>query len=356
MERTRRQAVRPRSGWPAFLFDTEEGTPRFVEEITKAVDAFRFEELPKLYQNLFRDMNTHGRAYVERHLLVAMEMVQAEDPEDSTAHLTDLFWAMGLGSLIFQKVPEAIRAELLPYNDARFHYVDNNIIVEFRSLLPVQRGDERFYYSRLKPSVEVEGSKYTVAFSTHTIDRIKKRISPQWMEYPGLGDVFAYLEQCVYFEQCRLRNVNKSGQQLALTFYNICNSDRMLNWKYVTEVLGEKNLDRNLGIPYHRLGYCPAFIDPGGEFIKLGTLLLPGFRQTPEYGILLASSLPQEEKDRLEAIAIDERAADHAREGDTFAALKWFHENGVLQVIQTKKEIYRTFPKTKFAISKVIQK
>ena len=53
-----------------------------------------------------------------------------------------------------------------------------------------------------------------------------------------------------------------------------------------------ENLDPNLGRAYHRVGYCPAFLDEARGFITLGTLLCPGYRKTPEYGLLQASAYP----------------------------------------------------------------
>lgn len=274
------------SPWPAFLLDTDDADPRFVQEITKAIEAFRFESLPKMEQGLFRDMKTHGAAWVLRHLRAAMELVRDKEPEHPYGKLGDFLWILTLGTAVLNKIPATVRHDLLPFNDARFWYLGEDVVVECRSLLQFQRDDKTFYYSRLMPTVEAEGKKYKVAFYSHAVDGIKKRIAPDWDQYAGLGDVFAYLEQCVYFEPCRLLNLDKEGKdhQLAMTFYDMCGNKQTWQSEYVTEVLGEQNLNPALGRPYYRVGYCPAFIDRDGEFIKLWTLLFPGFKKTPEYG------------------------------------------------------------------------
>jgi hypothetical protein len=331
-----------------------------VEEVTKALEAFRFESLTPIEQGLFRNMKTHGAAWVARHLQAAMEFVIKKDPENLWGRFGNLAWALGLGSAVLNLVPKAVRSELLPFNDVRFHYLGDNtdIVVECRSLLQLQRDGRTFYYSRLMPTAELEGKSYKIAFSEHAIDRIKDRIVPDWDQYAGLGDVYAYLEQCVYFEPCRLLNLDRGGrnQQLALTFYDLCGNKQMGQYQYVIEVLGEENLNPALGSPYYRVGYCPAFPDPNDEFINLRTLLFPGFKQTPEYGALMASSLSQDDKDRLAAVATDGGAAISLRDKGDFSALRWFHEHGVPQVIQTKTRVYQTFPKRKFRVTKIIKK
>jgi hypothetical protein len=47
---------------------------------------------------------------------------------------------------------------------------------------------------------------------------------------------------------------------------------------------------------------CPAdLVDD--QFTRAGTLLFPGFRKTPAYGVLPSSTLPDEEKNRLGDLA-----------------------------------------------------
>jgi hypothetical protein len=168
--------------------------------------------------------------------------------------------------------------------------------------------------------------------------------------------VFAYLEQCVYFEPCGLLNTDDSGNpQLAVSFYDICDNDRFWSWEYVKQVLGEDKLTPNKGSPYYRVGYCPAYLDEDGGFIKLGSLLFPGYRQTPEYGLLMASSLPQAEKDKLADLAV-KQDTNTLRATNDLSAVKWFHENTVPQVIQTSETIYCTLPKQEFKITSIITK
>jgi hypothetical protein len=349
-------ASRAKREWPAFLLDTREGDPQFVEEVKKAIHAFSFTELPPGQQMAYRYVATDGADNVLRDIREAAKQLLQQDPSNENARFAVSDWALTLGELILSKIPEPVRESLLPHNSVQFLPVGNDIIVDCRSLIKVETVRDPFWYSRLRPTVEIEGRTYTVAFSKHAIDKIKERINPDWKTFSALGDVFAYLEQCARFDVCHLLNTDRNGKpQLALTFYDICFQEEFWEWMYVTNVLGRENLDPNLGRAYHRVGYCPAFLDEARGFVTLGTLLCPGYRKTPEYGLLQASGLPADEKTRLERLAV-EHSRDNLLGEQDFSAIKWFHENGIPQVIQTHERVYRSLPKRKYCISELIQK
>jgi hypothetical protein len=331
------QAVQMRAQeYPSFFFDEKEGDPQFVELIRAAIRSFSFEELSRNEQLCFRQMRSGGSDWAYQHLRAAMDLVQGVDPDNLTARFADLQWALNLGQTIFDKIPEPELRKHLPVNDAFFRYLGDKIVVQFRSLMREYEGGKAFYYSRRKPTLDVGGKAYIVAFSKHAIDATCNRIRPDWMTYAGLGDVFAYLEECIYYEACQLSN-----HPLAFTFYDICGDPRFGPYQYVTEVLGADKLDPALGKPYYRVGYCPADIIDG-RFIRARTLLFPGYRQTPEYRILQNSSLSHKEKARLGQLAQKSDVGTLADTGD-FSALKWFHDNGAPQVIQTTRFVYDKF-------------
>ena len=325
-----------RAQYPSFVFDEREGNPEFIELVKAAVQRFDFSEVSPGEQRAFRDMKERGFGAVLNDLLAGMRMAQQIDPENREAKIADLIWGINLASVVFRKIPETELRQHLPVDDARFLFIEDRIVVQFRSLLRVGKGEETFYYSRRKPTVEVDGKPYIVAFSKHAIDATGRRIVPRWMTYGGLGDLYAYLEECVFFETCTLLN-----GYLAFTFYDRCGYARFWQHRYVEKVLGKENLDPSKGEPYYRVGYCPAdLVDR--QFIKARTLLFPGFRKTPEYGVLQSSKLTAEEKTRLGELAT-KSDADTLQTTDDFSALRWFHENGVPQVIQTKRVVFDVF-------------
>jgi hypothetical protein len=349
-------ASRWRRKWPAFLLDTREGDPQFVEESKKAIHAFSFSELPLGQQIAYLDVATEGAEYTHRVIREAAKVALRQDPACEDAKFAEVIWALTLGELILSKIPESMREALPPHNNVQFVPIGNDIIVDCRALIKVETGREPFWHSRLQPTVEVEERTYSVAFAKHAIDSIKKRINPDWKTYSALGDVFAYLERCTRFDVCQLLNTDRKGKrQLALTFYDICYLEGFWEWMYVTKVLGRENLNPSLGLAYHRVGYCPAFLDEPRGFITLSTLLCPGYRKTPEYGLLQESALPVHEKTRLERIAVD-HCRDDLLGSQDFSAIKWFHENGIPQVIQTREPVYRSNLKREYCISEYIQK
>ena len=96
--------------------------------------------------------------------------------------------------------------------------------------------------------------------------------------------------------------------------------------------------DHSKGEAYYRVGYCPVVLENG--IAKATTFLYPGYTATPEYGLVLKSDLPPEEKARMRELA-KQQDANCVILDNEIDAIKWFHENGVPQVIQTEQTIFR---------------
>jgi hypothetical protein len=101
-------------------------------------------------------------------------------------------------------------------------------------------------------------------------------------------------------------------------------------------VLGIKNFNPSNGPCYYRVGYCPVVFENG--FAKAKTFLYPGFKGTPEYGLVRKSRLSPAEKDLL----IPNSTSQDTTEGLKLylKATKWFHDNGVPQVVQIKQDVF----------------
>lgn len=159
------------------------------------------------------------------------------------------------------------------------------------------------------------------------------------MTYAALGDVYGFFEQCRHFEPSHIRGDGERRGELvgAVSFFDDCESDRMWNHHYVTELLGAGyGNDPAKGTPYHRVGYCPVALD--GDYAVATSFLPPGFCKTPEYGAIMRANLPRAEKERLRALATDEMALVRLTEDCDFSAVRLFHEGGVPQVVQTHEE------------------
>ena len=112
----------------------------------------------------------------------------------------------------------------------------------------------------------------------------------------------------------------------------------------MNHVLGGERLDPKRGKAYFRVGYCPIVIE--GEFAKAKTFLYPGYTATPEYSLLLNSSLPYSEMVRLKQLAVN-NDRDKTMLHQDVEVIRWFHENGVPQVQRYKSSLIFTSQKSR---------
>ena len=186
------------------------------------------------------------------------------------------------------------------------------------------------YFSRRKPRVRLEGKDRVVAFSRHAVERISQRLNLSPIEYPSPG---AFFDTCIYFEPVTIH-----GNQPGFALYNYCSDECLPSYRtYVEQVLGGENLTPCKGQAYYKLGYCPVAYE--GDFAKAKTFLYPGYKGTPEYGLIRNANLPRAKRDELfeEAEGLDASQVMLNNKHDT---IKWFHDNGVPQVVQFKHTVF----------------
>ena len=240
---------------------------------------------------------------------------------------------LAYGSLLLERIPEDARRRLMPYNDVFTQVQHQEIKVKFSSMLSNTGSAGRIFYSRRKPTIQLEGKERIVAFSRHAIERICERLNPRYIQYAAAGDVHAFFSSCVYFEPVMLY-----GNQPAFTLYSTCGSRPFAVYStYVMRIFGEENVDSSKGIPYYKVGYCPVVFEDG--FAKAKTFLFPGYTATPEYGLLLQSKLSREEREVLihRSTSLD---ANEVLVNDNPETIKWFHDHGIPQVVQMKRTVF----------------
>lgn len=320
---------RYQSLYPEFRYDAGTADPEFVQAVKKAVGTINFEDkavFPGWEIKLYRLLKQEGSWELGRFL----RSLRLESSTDG--QMAELHFAFNLGQTVMNRIPERIRERHLPMSDMRFVPKGNFIQVICRSLCRAKGSGGTVYYSRRKPTLDIDGEAKIVAFSKHAIDQTTKRIKPNSnSSYGALGDIFAFFDQCSYFEQVELHH-----GQLGFTFYDKCCPRSVTQW-YVDEVLDTDKLAPKLGRPHYRVGYCPAVVE--GDFVKAKTLLLPGYTNTPEYTAILKCSRTRTEREELIARAKD---WDNATlyESQDFSLLKWFHEHGVPQVVHLHGKVY----------------
>lgn len=205
---------------------------------------------------------------------------------------------------------------------------ENTVLVHFRSLEQERTDHGTAYFSTWRPKVTIDGERKTVAFYRHAAERICERSVGAWKTYGGLGDAFAFLNDCVYFEPWRC-----SDGRPGFTLYNSC-AKGFLTELFAARILGQSLSEKPW---YYRVGYCPAV--ECGDLLIARTLLLPGMRQTPErmWAVKNMSSDEVRELDsRTPQLSLDELAKT-----DDFRLLKRFHDAGIVQVIAFDHEVFR---------------
>jgi hypothetical protein len=307
--------------YPQFEIEHDNTTPQeFVALVRAAVREIDFEERS---QFAAEEAAFYRAVKVKGHKAATEEFRHAQTggfgPWEPGPHT----WPRKLGHIVFDAIPQEELLNFIPYHDFFVCPHRHRILVKIQSLVRVNTPDGPYYHSKRRPTISVEGESKIVCFGCHAVEQMCERVVPgSWQNYDGMGEIFAYLNQCQEFEIAPLY-----PDQTSFTFYDDC-AKGYWSRKVAEEVLGDRyQPDKDYS---YRVGYCPAFVHGG---LLLGkTLLYPGYGNTPEFGAILSSGLPQQEKTRLIQEVKGLTIQRFVRTGD-FAILKWFHEHGVPQVI-----------------------
>lgn len=309
--------------YPKFKYKINNAHNGFVELIKSAINKINFND-PKQF-------TVYERLRLRKSRLTSEEReILAQDPNSKHGFPASLtHQALLIGQKVFDFIPEDELRKWIPIHDVQFLEMGSEILVQFCSLEQEKVNGGTIYYSRYKPTLEVDSQNYIIGWTRHAIERVCERLTVSWYSYAGLGDAFAFFDQCLYYEKCKLHD-----NQLAFTFYDFPTFPGMIKHEIIKHILGS-NIS---GLGCHgRVGYCPAVIEEG--FIKAKTLLVPGYKTTPEYNLIRNSNLSYQEKQGLIRKTEQLSLAKLAETRD-FSILKWFHDRGVPQVMQTDKNLY----------------
>jgi len=309
-------------------YNREAVSEKFVREIKQILSEIKFDD-----QNIFKKEDiTFFKLMKEIGFNQAIDLITDGISDSRKKNVIKLNFEFLVGHIVFQKLKEkGILDNFIPYNDVGIYPSDNDFIVKFDGLLSKKTRYGTIYYSNLKPKVKIEGDEFIVAFTRHAIERICDRCVSNWKMYAGAGDVFAYIKKCNFFE---VINPSDTNEKNFITFYDKC-SKGFFYFNYVTDVLDSYDPDKNY---FYRVGYCPVGIS--GEFLSAITMLTPGMRGTPEYLLLINSNLPTSKKDEFKRyIEISMKKFEFANDSN-FEAIKWFHQNGIPQVVEMETDPY----------------
>lgn len=320
--------------YPVVEISSTKGTAEFVGLVRTALTTIDFDD-PTFcdpgMREVYKLIRQEGWPYALKCLKAAM--AEREEAGDKFASIGVAAFIMHFGDALLSRIPEETRRRLMPYNDVRVMFRGRKIVLEFSSMLTEKGSMGTIFFSRRRPAIEFDGKLAIVAFSRHAIERICERLNPRYLTYAAAGDVHAFFSSCVYFEPVTLH-----GNQPAFCLFDACHEPGFVQYDtYVRQVLGKENVDPFGGQCFYRVGYCPVVFENG--FAKAKTFLYPGFSGTPEFGAVLRANLPRTQRDALIRDATNNSATEVVV-NDNPATIKWFHEHGVPQVVQMKRDVF----------------
>ena len=322
------------SKYPEVIFDESEGDPEFIALIKNTQAAIDLDD-PADCDDTIRGFYTMIRRFGIDKYDNDIAMVRAEGEETaSKVGLMDFAFRMHYGTVLFNKIPEEVRKKFLPYNDVFIGFVGNNLLFLFSSLLKTKGVGGTIYHSRKQPTMTLDEEILKVGFSRHAIEQAVVRLNPNYLQYAASGDVHAFFANCTYHEPVTLDS-RLHPNQPAFCMYGSCDDPSFKAYEvYVDDIFGLNGAtpDYSRGNFYYRLGYFPVERDNG--FAKAVTFIRPGYTGTPELDLLQRrTDLPRQEKAFLLREARENKGREALLEGRT-EVIKWFHDNGVAQVVQ----------------------
>lgn len=329
------QAAKKRvSRYPEIVFETSEGDAAFVDLIKTTQHDIDLGD-PCVCDDdtraLYRQIRDKG--YTEQLVLDSGFTSPGRSLKDFLFHY---------GRVLYSRIPIEVRRQFLPFNDVLISLIrgSNKLYFVFSSLLQAPGNGGTIYYSRKEPRVHLGGHDWQVGFSAHAIKQAALRLNPLYLEYDAAGDVHAYFAKCVFYEAAELDSPRRPKQP-AFTLFDICDNPGFLaNDIFMGHVYGLRGAapDPGRGRFYSRFGYFPVVIDK--MFAKATTFLRPGYLATPEYRLLRdATGLYRTKKAALLREATTSTGCGAVLEG-LRESTKWFHDNGIPQVVQIPGEVY----------------
>lgn len=353
-------AKQRRDRYPEILFDTTEGDKEFVQLVKEALGSLDFDS-PEMGPNWMRQFYQNVKIAGFKHAYIALlyladrqvkkkvfhpqsspilpaapDLVSGvPEPEDECVDPDAVL--LHLGDRIFRKLGRDALHGFLPYNDFSVETQGRSLLLRFSSLQSQIVRGARVYFSRHRPQVAFNGQKWTVAFSIHAIEQMCRRRAPLFDTFGGNGDAHAYFANSLHFDPVRL-----ATGKLAFCMFDGCDYPGCrVHEDYVVNVLGQENRLAHAGECYYRLGYCPVMLEQ--DFAIARTLLMPGFRTTPEEGVLKGRQAPPRYLEWM-GTAEDTYSEHFYVTAEYTEILKWVHDHGVPQVIQMTNPVVAADP------------
>lgn len=304
----------------------------FVSEIGRVIRTINFNdkvEFKNWHRQFYQYVKSLGVRGTEDLFSLIEKSIKSDNEEIHVKAIMEI--ARLIGTIIFKRLnPQFIK--FFPYNLITAVPVENRISVQIRCLCKKKSKYGTIYYSEHNPKVIINGEKKIVGFSRHAIERILARSFYETSNmYVHFTETSKLLIHNKFYEVIKV-----SGQEF-ISFYDagyeiLQSSKNVDSAEDIARVVLGKSFDDHLQY-YYRIGYMPLGIVD--EFASGTTLLTPGMRGTPEYELLKSSNLSYRERETIEE-KINNHPGSICRINieDNLSILKWFHDNGIPQVVQ----------------------
>ena len=245
------------------------------------------------------------------------------DGSDETQLFLDM--QLLLGNWVYNYLSsKGILKNFLPVNDCKF-ILSQEWIISFRGLLYKSTPKGLAYYSPKCPLIGIDGCDYIISYSNHALERMSQRCIGDQMTYAANGDLFAYLYEKNKIEACEVFFNDKIIPAIAL--YKEC-MPGFASYQYAIQVAED---DSRMNVYYHKMGYIPLGIYE--NFARGITFLTPGMKGTPE-DMLIQTKCSRKDASRLYVGVKNTISFENFMESMDLSTIKWFHENGVKQIIK----------------------
>jgi hypothetical protein len=326
-----------RGRFPQLVIIPDGEDPGFMRVVEELVDSFDFDDPDSCSsddRHMYLLLRTLGLDGIFARLDSQSVAEVAAKHELSREDLIDEILVpllTHLGEWIFERLPDQYRTNPLP-----FYFYDivpqaKHLSIRFQFLPHVKSPHGTIYLSPLEPTVRINDEDFKVGFTRHALERACHRLAlNQPITYYDFKRVATHFKTCEYFEVISLPD-----EQLALRLLGLCSDD--LIDIYLRDVAGLDESRISSGKCFFVLGYCPLQIVR--NYAVATTFLCPGYRGTPEHALIDSTTMSANERRALHAMASSATLADAIR-GHQTEALRWYHRNGVPQVITLEGNIY----------------
>ncbi len=229
--------------------------------------------------------------------------------------------------------------KLMPFQSFSAVMGTDEIVVSFEALCRAKSQFGTIYYSKLKPTVTVDGNRKIVGFSRHAIERILTRSLYGQNTLVEMDEICKLLNLNTHYEV-----VTVAGKQL-LSFYDYGSDypSESGEFENVVSKIAKHILKKSYDINecyYYRVGYLP--IGVSNEFATGITLLLPGMKGTPEYELLRSTPNYNSKKDAIASqLSNTPGILNQINDENNLISLEWFHDNGIPQVVTFAESPFR---------------